>query len=150
MKLARFFVGLLVTPLLLTGCSQAGSKYYKEAVADVKQRVVNDLNERQEKSQTTVAPKEYTMTKFGINYSDGYIAKIEGHEHWVCVVNYSFEYNVLDVNAEEQKEEKETSFVFYSKVDGGELVFESNEAFTYNDVKDAKGSKHIVYEAQKY
>lgn len=150
MKLNRLFVCFAAFPLLITACSQAGDKYYKEASVDIKNRVVEELKAKQEASQTTVAPKEYTMTKFGINYSDGYVAKIDGHDRWTCVINFSYECTVLDVNAEESKEEKETSFVFYSKVDGGELQFDGNEAFVYNEVKDAKGSKHVVYEAQKY
>lgn len=150
MKLNRLFVCFTAFPLLITACSQAGEKYYKEASLDAKNRVVEDLKARQEASEKTVNPKEYTLLKYGVNYSDGYIAKIDGHDRWTCVVNFSFEFTVLDINGEETKQEKETAFVFYSKVDGGELQFDETEAFIYNEVKDAKGSKHIVYEAQKY
>lgn len=144
MRMNKLFIGLSVIPFLLTACSKAGNAYYKEATKDLENRVVELLKYKSEHS-SVYAPKEYTLEKFTVNFSDGYMIDAK----WACVINYSYEANKLDVTTEVSEKEETTAFVFYSRMEG-ELVFDDDKVENYNLIKDTKGSKHIVYEAQKY
>ena len=144
MKPAKMFIGLAVVPFLLSACSKAGSQYYKQAVNEIKETVIEYLKDKGAHS-SEYAPKEYTLTKFYVSYSDAYIVG----EQWACVINYTFKYDKLDINAEKVEKEQESAFVFYS-VMAGELTFDDNNVDNYNKLKDTEGSKHVVYEAQKY
>lgn len=155
MKPAKLVIGLLMVPFLLVGCSRQGDKNYKAASVDLKARTIQLLADKSAASASSYAPKEYTLLKFGINYSDGYVAKnveLEGwsaNEKWVCVIHYTYTFRNLDINSEESKTETVTNFVFYSNPTG-EINYDDVSVFNYNLIKDQKGAKHVVYEAQKY
>lgn len=144
MKSSKLLLGLSIIPFLLTGCTKAGSNYYNEAVDQIKESALVYLKEKGDKS-SEYAPKLYTLTKFMVNYSDAYMV----NEQWACVINYTIKYDKLDINSEKVDKEQETQFVFYS-VMAGELTFDDDSVENYNLLKDTPGSKHIVYEAQKY
>ncbi len=144
MKSSKLFLGLAFIPLLLTGCAKAGSQYYDQACAEIKERSIVYLQEKGDNS-SVYAPKKYTLTKFIVNYSDGYMA----NDQWACVINYTIKYDKLDINSEIVEKEQETKFVFYSYM-AGELTFDNDKVENYNLLKDTEGSQHIVYEAQKY
>ena len=144
MKSSKLLLGLAIVPFLLVGCSKAGNEYYKQSVSQIREQSLTYLKEKGEHS-SVYAPKEYTLTKLVVNYADAYMYQ----EQWACVINYTIKYNKLDVTTEKVDKEEETKFVFFS-VMAGELTFDDDKVENYNALKDTEGSKHIIYEAQKY
>ena len=144
MKSSKLLLSLAIVPFLLVGCSKAGNEYYKQSVGQIKEQALAYLEDKGAHS-SVYAPKEYTLTKLQVNYADAYMYQ----EQWACVINYTIKYDKLDVTTEKVEKEEETTFVFFS-VMAGELTFDDDKVGNYNTLKDTAGSKHIIYEAQKY